>query len=259
MDFTRLPIAGVLLASLFSGQSLAVLADHISVNRSHFLLGAQAGYAARNGDLNIDITHPAPGSQISSHVRDHDDTGFIFGFLGGYEWVYDEFLFGIEASIGFQDFGDEKNFAYLDSLTPRNGYSAKAQFEREVVLGLSTRFGYYLAPWISSYMRLGAETSDEIIRFQSSTSGAPAVSVNIEQGRRSARFIGGFGFEFPLLHHTTLRLEYNYSTRGKGASHTVLGSDGMTTFSVNAKPAQHAVNLAFVWNFRPEELVRSSS
>lgn len=259
MQLKRISTFFILIAACYSTSVMAVLADHITVNRSHFILGASAGYASRTGDLNIDITHPAPTSVVSNHVQTHDDTGFLFNILAGYEWIYDEFLFGIEASLGFQDFGDEQRFAYLDAQSPRNGYNGVAKFTRDVVIGLSGRFGYQLAPWITTYIRAGAETSDDEIYFQSSRGAPIPISVNIDQGRRTVRFLGGFGFEFPMMYSTNLRLEYQFSSRGRGSSYTQLASDNLTVFSPNIKPIQHAIYLSYVWNFNPGSFITSSA
>lgn len=259
MNLKRFSSIFILFSALVSSQSFGVLADHVTVNRSHFLLGASAGYASRSGDLVINITHPAPTSVRSDHVRDQDDTGFLFNLFVGYEWIIDEFLFGIETSLGFQDFGDDQRFAYLDAQSPQNGYNGTSKFSRDLVWSLSGRFGYELAPWIRSYIRLGAETSDDNVYLQS-TRGAPLpISVLIDEGRRTVRFLGGFGFEFPMMYSTTLRLEYQYSSRGKGASNTAFASDNLTVFSPNIKPVQHALYLGFAWNFNPEQFVKSSA
>lgn len=247
MILTKTRVIVLMIATLMMGQV------HAGWNGGHMILGAEAGVATRGGDLNHDITHPAPGLQITSNVRQHDDTGFIFGFFTGYEGYWRDFLFGIEANLGWQNFGDDKSFAYTDIFGL--GYSGVATFERELVIGLSGRVGYMLSPWMMTYVRIGGETSSDVVKFQSSRAVAP-ISTNFDEGRRTYRFLAGFGFEFPIIYNTVLRLEYNYSTRGQGSGHDQYASDAMTLFHANIKPNQHAIKLAWAWNFVPSKLVQ---
>lgn len=217
-----------------------------NICEAHFLLGVDGGVATRDGDFTINITHPGVQTTV---VENHENTGFIFGFFAGYEAIIQEFLVGIELNLGFQDFGKDKDFQFTDLL--QRSYGAKFEHERHPVFGLTVRGGYRLAPWIIAYVRAGAEFSKEIVRLQalSNVGLAPAISVGLDDGRDVVRFIGGMGFEFPVTRNTNVRLEYNYSSRGRGASESQIASDGTTIFDVGFKPNQHAFKLAFAWNF----------
>ena len=221
-----------------------------AICETHFLLGVEGGVANREADFTVNIANP--GLQTTA-IQDYDSTGFIFGFFTGYEAIIDEFLVGVELNVGFQDFSDEESFQFFDGLA--RSYNGRFEHERHPVFGLTVRGGYRLAPWMIAYVRAGAEVSKEIVRFQAATAGGPSVA--LDDGRSSVRFIGGMGFEFPLTRNTAIRLEYNYSSRGRGVAESQIASDGTTQFAVNFKPNQHALKLAFAWNFDFSYLLRN--
>ncbi len=222
--------------------------------QGNFLLGVEGGYATRSAELNISVTEPAAfGSTVATSAMDYDDDdGFVYGFLGGYQWRCDRLVLGLEANVSFQDFGDERNLVFTDSTGVV--HAAQVKHERNTVFGLSGRAGYYLADWVMPYVRLGAETSDEGIEFGAESFAPNQGAVTIDDERRAYRFIGGAGLEFPFMENAALRLEYLYSSRGRGAgadasSSSVLAAQNGKLWSVNVKPNQHAGKLAVVWNF----------
>ncbi len=229
------------------GVSLMAQSQAFAFDECHYLLGFDIGYAVRDGELTLDIAHPAPGSQVTHQVNKYHDNGILYGFFGGYEVVHKDYLAGIELNIGLHDYGDNKPYAFTDILG--NNYSGSAEFDRNVVTALSVRFGYKLAPWVWAYIRGGVETSNDDLIYQATSASAAPIAVSISDGRRVTRALGGFGFEFPVFNNVNIRAEYNHSTRSRGVSVDRFASDSVTLFSPGIKPLQHAFKLAFVWNF----------
>ena len=210
-----------------------------------FLIGAEGGLAYRDADLNYDILHPVPNR--STHlIRPNNDTGFMAGILGGYELTCNDYFGSLELHAHWEDFGDAHTFFYNDVLT--NGYAGSATYERGAVFGLSTRLGYHLTPWMGAYIRLGAETSRDKIIFQSTRVVPAGPVINLHHSEQVFRFLGGFGFQWPVLKQATVRLEYNYASRVK-VSTSGFASDNLIFYSAHVRPLQHGIKAAFVWYF----------
>ncbi len=215
--------------------------------KGNFLLGVEGGFAARDAELNLLATEIGAGAGQAGFAKNHADNGAIWGLLGGYQVTCNRLLLGMEASVSWQDFGERKNFHFVDA-TPEH-YNIAAEHERDTVVGLTFRAGYKVTPWMMPYLRAGAETSNETIIFASNNFTA-GTALGLEDSRRAYRFVGGAGLEFPLIHQAVLRLEYNYSSRGRGAAATGVVPVSLETISADIKPNQHAGLLALVWNFR---------
>lgn len=215
--------------------------------QGNFLLGIEGGYAWRDAELNTHTTEPAPLLAVSEAAQNHHDSGFIWGILGGYQIKCNRYLFGLEANVSWQDVGERKFYHFVDG--DGDHYSNNAEHERDTVYGLTFRAGYQLTPWMMPYLRAGAETSEETVIFNG-TNVTDGTAISLEDDRQAVRFVGGAGVEFPLYLQSVLRLEYNYSSRGRGAAAQGQTPGSLELVHVDIKPNQHAAKLAFVWNFR---------
>lgn len=213
----------------------------------NWLVGGSAGYEHRSGNLTIYTFNTLTAEPLSNEIIETGNSGFIWGFLGGYQAKCNGWLFGLEFNIDWHDHDGSKGFAFTDTLG--NGYSGTAHYHRQVNVGASGRFGHLITSSILAYIRLGAESSEDEIHISMFSPGVPVNLVD-HDSRRQYRFVGGFGAEMPFFYENlTMRLEYNYHSRGKDIEVVAVGSDGVTGLIANAHPHNQTLRGSLVWNF----------
>jgi opacity protein-like surface antigen len=218
-----------------------------------WLFGLSAGYADREGDIDVRANYAAPPNfPQTTVIRDLSDTGFIYSAFAGYQVVYDYYLLGIELDVERQKIEDDHRFAFSD---PRStlGWNANVRYRRNTMIGLTGRYGYALADFIMPYVRLGAEVSrDKLITF---IGGEPSVyprSVILQEKAWVYRFLLGVGIEMPIpCMPFNLRLEYDYHSKGKTIETNGMLLDGIINpeFQSDLQPKTQSGRLAIVWNF----------
>jgi opacity protein-like surface antigen len=238
----KLSTAACVVASLMAASTAHAAWEY------NFLLGLSGGYAARDGDVDITIFHPAPGSQISAAIRDIEDDGFIGGLFGGYQARCNGWLFGAELAVDWEDTDSDRAFAFTDILN--RGWSGSAHYDRETLVGLTARGGYEISPYLMPYIRLGAEWSRDKLAYSMAT--ANNLLFASGDGRRTVtRFIGGVGIEMPIpiMAGLSFRAEYNYHSKGKSVEAASLANDGATLVVADSKPRTNSGKVSLVWNF----------
>ena len=213
----------------------------------NWLIGLSGGYEHRSGAFTfytLDIPTSVP---LTSQVRSVDDNGFIWGVLGGYQVRCNGWLLGLELNIDWHDHDGADGFAFTDSLDV--AYSGTAHYHRETNVGVTGRFGHLITKSILAYVRLGAETSEDEIHI-SMFSPVPPINVVDHDSRRQYRFVGGVGAEMPIFfENLTVRVEYNYHSRGKNVEVVAVGSDNATLLIADAHPHTNSGRASLVWNF----------
>lgn len=229
--------------------AVAMSSTAIASWEGSWLVGVSAGYGDRAGNATASIAYPAPSTIVTDIVQDVDDSGFIWGFLAGYQARCNGWLFGTELNIDWHDFEDARSFSYTNGLLQPT--SGAFTHERGTVIGLSFRAGYEISEYIMPYIRLGAETSDDDLIFSTTTNTATGVTAVLEGSERNVRFLGGLGLEMPIpmVSGLTTRVEYNYHSKGKVVEARGTASDNLTFLTAGSKPDEHSGKFSLVYNF----------
>ncbi len=217
-----------------------------AVWKGNFLVGLEGAYGSRDGNLNIRVAEAPPAANSVGLSRNHSDNGFYWGLLAGYQLRCHRALFGLEAKVAWQDFGNRKAFHFVDA-TGEN-YVNHIEYERDTVWSLTGRAGFQMNPFVMPYVRIGVESGDETVLFNANN--ATFGNILALKGTRSNyRFVSGLGVEMPLMDKVSMRVEYNYVADGKGVNTTGVVPGSGEVVSAAIKAGQHAFMLDFVWNF----------
>lgn len=238
--------------------------------QGNFLIGAEGGYAWRDGNLNQTILdfNAAPRFIQATHQGSNGfaDSAGLVGLLAGYQAQCNRLLLGLEANFDWHGSEDSKAFHHLSDTNPAGllieHHNAYASYERGFTIGLSARAGYEMTRWLMPYIRLGVETSRDTLRYTSNLQtpvGGVTLPVftQLEDKERSYRFVGGAGFELDTyIDELSLRFEYNYVPNSKrvkasgGSTDTVIAAFSPTEeHFVDTKQDQHVAKAAIVYNF----------
>lgn len=226
---------------------------------SNWLVGASMGYAERKGTLETTLDFTGTNPDITPAIAHfafnpkHEDTGFIWGGLIGYQMKSDRWIGGLELNVDSHDIDKLHDYSFTDVAE----WTTDVRYDRGTVVGLTARFGYETRSFLTPYIRLGAETSRDRLLVNLSALTTPELanrSIYMEDKHRNYRFVGGVGLEMPLPWATccTARVEYNY--HGKGNALRAIGmmvdeDDVLPVFAVNAKPETHSGKFSLTWNF----------
>ncbi len=212
---------------------------------TNWLLGIEGGWGQTSGNLNVNMTSPT--GKATSVSEDLNNSGYIWGFLGGYQARCNQWLAGLELNVDWQNKNAQNNFAFTDAVNA--GWYGDANFKRETTVGLTARGGYAVAPWFLPYIRLGIETSRDKLNYAAGST--TNITVAESGSHRSYRFVGGVGVEMPIpaLMCLSLRLEYDYHGKGSAVNANSIASDSATFVSTSTKQHNNTGIAALVWNF----------
>lgn len=234
--------------------SLAIPTTAAQAWEGSLLLGISGGFAERDGEISTTIFHPPPGSQIStlSDSRDGNfDSGYLWGFLAGYEITNNAWVLGLEFNLDWQDkrhTGDDNLQAFTDSIN--QGWVYAPHYKSNAVVGLTSRLGYQVFSNFIPYIRLGVEFSDNKLTY-SALDTVNNLFVAGDAKRHMTRILGGAGVEAPLpfvMIGLSLRMEYNYHSRGTVITAAGIANDFTTAWFVDAHASTQSVKASLVWN-----------
>tara|TARA_R110002110_G_scaffold121431_2_gene297257 strand:+ start:94971 stop:95687 length:717 start_codon:yes stop_codon:yes gene_type:complete len=225
----------------------------------NFLVGGSFGYAVRTGDVTteMDYRNPArePGAFLTHTKNLFKDNGTIWGVLAGGQLRCSDWLLGLE--LGYDrhnlDEAHQQPFADRIGFVPviSQGWLASSRYEVGDVLSLSLRWGYVITKYLLPYIRIGAETSkDKLTVNYIGVNNYPYTLTNLHE-KRTYRFLGGLGFEVPLISEKLkFRGEYSFHVEGKPLHAEGFIIDGVRdpNFINEARPRTHAIKAAIVWN-----------
>tara|TARA_R110002110_G_scaffold65206_1_gene179887 strand:- start:35252 stop:36019 length:768 start_codon:yes stop_codon:yes gene_type:complete len=252
-------VKAVQLASLFL-LSLAVNTGAQAEQRSHFLVGAEAGVEARHTHYNFDyvLTSNAVAGTAGNLQRNQTrvvDTGSFLGLLTGWQIQCGRTLLGVEGSVDFHSFEETKQTLFADNVAVNAAlttpYLATAKYERGAAYQLSGRAGWWLTPFFMPYVRLGLQYSRDQITFTAPVrqivSAANPGNPSFSQKTDVWSGVGGIGVEIPAFGPTSVRVEFDYIYSPSNSwSDTVGLMQG--THRVD-HPKSYVGKASWVWNF----------
>lgn len=218
--------------------------------QGNWLLGVSGAYNWGDGNADFSAFNSTTGTLVAfSPSMDVD--GWSWGILGGYQARCNGWLLGLELNVDWQDRDNTESFAFASAGNTVVGAST-INFDRDTIVGLTARLGYEISDWFMPFVRAGVETSEDEISFSTViTAPAPTTVASSSGERRSWRFIGGVGAEIPVpvVAGLSLRLEYNYHSKGRAVEATGLASNNVTLVTVSTKQSDNSAKAALVYNF----------
>lgn len=215
----------------------------------NWLVGGSVGYADRSADISMSFAD-SNVLPITEVVRNHNDSGAVWGLLGGLQAHCNGWVFGGELNVDWRDFDDPRSFAFATNAA--NQIAGSARFDQGTVVGISGRMGYEFLPYFMPYVRLGVETSKDELTINATDATTPTAYI-AQNDKRNYRLVAGVGAEVPVpkVHGLSIRVEYNYVTKSNN-SVTVAATDTLTgAFNSTGKinPRTNMGKASLVYNF----------
>lgn len=219
--------------------------------QGNWLLGGSINYAERRGEFDISLRYVAiPIFPIVEGDNRYSNKGFGWGLLAGYQLKKEGWIWGIEGSIDWLDITQTREFVFTDVIGLFS-WDAKSNYDREPIAVLSGRMAYEIAPYFIPYIRLGLEGSEDSLEV--TVTGHPLLPQNtviVEDSRWNWHYLAGVGIETPLwCTPATLRIEYNYHSRGRPLIANGVFVNQAFSFSSEMHNRTQSGKLSFVWNF----------
>lgn len=206
----------------------------------NWLLGVSTGYAARSSVIGSSIIDLG---NLSAYSRQSSDNGWLVAGFLGYQAIRCQWLLGTEFNLEWQNIDNTHFYAF-------SGRRVTADYRRKGMLDLSGRVGYAFTPNFMPYVRLGAEISRDSLA--SMFEGRFIPDANLYNKAWIHRFLLGIGVEAPIpgTCGKTIRLEYNYHSKGKtiedfGATGA---GDTMIEYYTAMQPKTYSGRVSLVWN-----------
>ena len=190
-------------------------------NWTGFYIGGFAGYkfAATNTDLDLGGLWNGPNpldaadrDVILSNSPDNLDTsGFEAGGLVGYNYQWNKWVFGLEASGGYLWLDDSHDTGIFTVPASQDVYSLTTSFKTHYLVTMGPRIGYAFCRWLP-YVTGGLAVGD--IEFHQALV-QPNVGQQFADGTdtRVGWMVGG-GLQYAITDHWSARAQYQYIDLG---------------------------------------------
>ncbi|MBS0290415.1 MAG: hypothetical protein JSS07_10345 [Proteobacteria bacterium] len=219
---------------------------------TNFLIAVFAGYGDREGNMNLSKQYGGfPLTPKMTIVRDVTDTGTVYGFVGGYQGKCQRWLLGGEINVESHHFGTTHPFAFSDP-AGLLGWNGDISYQRDWMVGFTFRVGYYLVDYFLPYVRIGGETGRDKLITHLTSNLTTIPTLTLSEKEWVWRFLSGVGIEFPIYCTAlTVRMEYQYHSKGKTIETNRLFTDGIVNPIANSDMQPHTQTgiIAIVRNF----------
>ncbi|MFL5297906.1 MAG: outer membrane protein [Phenylobacterium sp.] len=210
---------------------------------SGFYIGGNIGGAW--GDTNTGtVATQAAGSALippvdlaalnAAPVSSSNKSGFTGGFEGGYNWVSDGFLLGIETDWGFLDVNQSSTQSANSALTisPPLVYTVNQHLTTDWIWTLRPRIGFVTDRWLFYATGGIAATSVKYSMRYSDTAATPRTAT-LEVNDTKSGWTAGLGGGYALSPEWSLKGEWLYADFGhiRGSTSTAVGSLSFTSDS----------------------------
>jgi outer membrane immunogenic protein len=200
-------------------------------NWTGFYIGGFGGYKFGATDTNLslgggwDADAPDRADRdliLSNSPNDLDTSGFEAGGLVGYNYQWNKWVFGLEASGGYLWLDQSHDTGIFTVPTTQDTYSVATSFKTHYLITVGPRIGYTFCRWMP-YVTGGLAIGD--IDFHQTIT-----QFNIpfqEGGNTSDTKVGwmvGGGLEYAITDHWRARAQYQYvDLGGIGFDHSTPG------------------------------------
>lgn len=230
-------------------------------NWTGFYVGALVGYKFGANDIKLDLGGDWPtitGFERleAANSRDVDLSGLETGELIGYNYQFNKWVVGIEASGAYLWLNNSNHF---NGVTVINSYEGSTSLKTHYLVTLGPRIGYAFCKWLP-YVTGGIAFGDIdfrqefFINNEDSTSvAAPAQSgVFGQKGSKDEVQVGwmvGGGLEYALTDHWRMRGQYEYVDLGSVGFDSVFTDAPTFTGHHEASLREHNVSVALIFGF----------
>lgn len=235
--------------------STSAWASSDAIWQGNWLMGAAIGFADRDASIQTTLSYGGPGVLLTPETIvgvDYEDSGFIWGLLVGYQAINQKWLVGGEFNLDWHNFDEEHAYAFADAANIL-GWEATARYKRNVMMGLTSRWGYAIVPYFMPYFRLGVELGNDKIDATFENSFFYPSGINIGERTWVYRFLIGAGIEIPLLMTcgATTRVEFNFHSKGRSLEANGIIADGLFIPDVTTtmQPSEQSARIVLIWNF----------
>ena len=223
-----------------------------------FYIGGNAGGVW--GDASAQITAatgtaavPIPPADIptingATLSGSQNTSGFTGGIEGGFNWVGDGFLLGLETDWGWMDISQTGTRTATNSLLPPTTYTLSQSVKSDWVWTLRPRVGFITGDWLF-YGTLGLAVTElkNTIHYADT---APGNAHNFTQDSSDTKtgWVGGLGAAYAWAPEWSVKGEWLYTDFGT-VRNTVSGAGGFVTLNSRASVRGNMFRLGVDYHF----------
>ena len=221
-------------------------------NWAGFYIGGFGGYKYGSNDITLDLggdwDQRAPQERDALEAaasRDLNTSGAELGGLLGFNWQFNNWVFGVEASGGYLWLRDSNQLI----AGVINDYDVRTSLKTHYLSTIAPRFGYAMCRWLP-YVTGGVAIGD--IDFDQSffTGGRnPGFGQGGSQSETQIGWMVGGGLEYALTDHWRMRGQYQYIDLGCVDFNTTFNVQPTFTGNHEACLQEHNVSFAIIYGF----------
>ena len=219
-----------------------------------FYVGAMGGYTFAANDTTLDLDGDWPGipgfqSLEAANSRNVDLSGPEAGGLIGYNYQFNKWVVGVEASGAYLWIDDSNHF---DGVTV-NGetYQGSTSLKTHYLATAGPRLGHVFCKWLP-YVTGGVAIGDIEFRqdFFTPFAGVHAGQSGSTDETKVGWMVGG-GLEYALTNHWRMRGQYEYIDLGNVDFNSIFVNPTQPNFSGHheASLREHNVSVAVIYHF----------
>jgi outer membrane immunogenic protein len=221
-----------------------------------FYVGAFGGYKFGATDVTLDLggswLSDGTGDQFpvaSNGSKDLDTSGFELGGLIGYNFQWNNWVFGLEASGGYV-WLDDSHDSGIFTTNFGDVYDVDTSFKSHYLVTLGPRIGYAFCRWLP-YVTGGLALGD-IDFHQRITQHNVLFSEGGSASEDNAGWMVGGGLEYSITNHWRVRVQYQYIDLGSASfDHQGVGVAGSAGYVGNSELElrEHNASVALIFQF----------
>jgi outer membrane immunogenic protein len=254
--FSRLFLTAAPAVCAFAAIASPALAQETASPWSGWYVGANLGGSW--GDVSTNTTAspgngavvipPALIAEISrTGSGSNNNTGFTGGLEGGYNFLSNGWLFGLETDYDFFDTKQSRANSFQANLLPPSTAILEQRVKTDWLWTLRPRIGYAFGPWLVYGTGGLAMTNIKYDMNYSDTRSPPGLA-SMSTSDTKTGWTLGLGAGYAASPHWSLKGEWLYADFGS-INGTAATSDGFATFNNTAKVRSNILRLGVDYTF----------
>lgn len=177
----------------------------------------------------------------------NNKSGLTFGAEGGYNYVSENWLFGIETDIGTLDINERQTNNFTSVANPAITYSINQRAQTKWIWTLRPRIGYTAGPWLF-YGTGGIATADIKNSLSYSDTRTPPNSASSESSSTKTGWTAGIGGAYAVTPNWSFKGEWLYVDIGK-INTSVSTASGFATLNSEANVKANVLRIGTDYRF----------
>lgn len=220
-------------------------------NWTGFYVGGFAGYKFGVGDTNLDLRGDwlqIPGFEAleAANSQDLGTSGFEAGGVIGYNYQFNKWVVGVEASGAYLWLNDSYHF---DGLSVSNTYDGDTSLKTHYLATFGPRLGYAFCKWLP-YITGGVAFGDIDFRQEFFI---PVENGIFNQGGSTSEdqvgwMVGG-GLQYAIADHWSVRGQYQFVDLGSVSFDSAFSTNPTYTGHHEASLREHNASFAIIYGF----------